>query len=188
MHRARGYQIALLAATLVVGAGCPGPPCDQDPLYCGEGEDFFYAPECELTGALEVTLGQGTDGFEALAPEQEPKVHEGAQGGHHLCLGLRVENPALEFPRLRVAFDVEIDDPERCAADDPACDPWVGTGRRDLVLGPELPLDGDGRIEETGFIVLLSLWPQELERRVRLAVEDPCGRTGAVDHVIPPAE
>jgi len=177
---AAGRRIALAVAVIAI-AGCGGPPCDEDPLGCGDGTDEFAVdPACDLTGPLAIELGDGDEDFLAYAAGQEPTVHEGAQGGHHLCLGIRIHQPALEYPLLRVVFDADFDDPLRCA-DDPACDPWVNTAHRELTLGPDLPLNGDS-VEETGFILILSLWPEELERRLRLEITDECGRVGTAEH------
>lgn len=145
------------------------------------------AEDCELTGPLEVSLGTGVDEFVPLAEGEEPTVHEGVQGGHHLCLGLRVEQPSLDYPQLNVVMDAELVDPERCNTDDPDCDPWIGSAHRELVLGPDLPLDQDNNVEETGLILILSIWPVDLERRVEVRVVDPCGREGFIDHRIPPS-
>jgi hypothetical protein len=184
-RRAGSGLIACLLATQM--AGCAKDPCDQDPLGCDKGDEFVAAPSCELSGPLEVVLGQGTDEFTPFDPDQEPRVHEGVQGGHHLCLGFRVDNPALEYPQLAISMVAELNDTDRCADGDADCDPWVSTGTRDFVLGPELPLGDQDSVELTGLILIISLWPTELERRVRLDILDPCGREGVVEHVIPPA-
>ena len=168
--------------------GCSdGPPCHQDPLGCGEGEEFAFEPSCELTGDLDVVLGEGAIDFVPYQGGEEPLVHEGRQGASHLCLGLEVADPALEYPKLKVDFAAQINDPSRCDPEDTACDPWIFTGRRDLVLGPELPLTEDGKVQAAGFIVTISIWPTDLERRVRMTAVDPCGREGVVDHLIPPS-
>jgi hypothetical protein len=170
-----------LTAGVLATAACGGPPCDEDPLGCGEGDsEFAIDPSCELTGPLEVALGERDPTFAPYQELQEPTLHEGAQGGHHLCLALRVAEPALDYPLLKVVLDADFDDPNRCA-DEPACDPWVNTGHRELVLGPELPVNGDS-VEEGDFILVISLWPEELVRRIRLEVTDPCGRVGTAEH------
>lgn len=177
---------ALLAVVLAAQPGCSAP-CDEDPLGCGEGGEFMFAPSCELTGALEVGLGEGQADFAPLTDGQEPTVHEGSQGGRHLWVGLQVADPALEYPTLKIAFRADLRDPERCDESDPDCDPWVSTGQRDLVLGPDLPLNDEGDVEQTGILLIISIWPTDLERRLRLEVVDPCGREGLVEHLIPPA-
>jgi len=178
--------LALLVAAAASGPAC-GDPCDQDPFHCGSGDEFALAPSCELTGSLAVVFGEGTADLEPFIDGMEPLVHTGPQGGHHLCLGLRVDDPALDYPQLKLVFDAELNDPERCAdSDDPACDPWINSAHRELVLGPDLPLDDALDVEQTGIILILSIWPDDLERRVSLDVVDPCGREGLVEHVVPP--
>src|SRR5690349_8563077 len=182
MHRAIFTAAVGLAAVVLLGCE---DPCDQDPLGCEDGSDFMLAPSCELTGDLDVTLGEGVSEFTPLEPEQEPIIHQGTQGAEHMCLGLRVADPALDYPYLKVNYEIELNDPERCP-DDPECDPWVRTGHRELVLGPDLPLDADSNVEEVGLIIVIAIWPRDLERRVRLNVLDPCEREGVIEHLIPP--
>ena len=163
-----------------------GTPCDEDPLQCGDGTDFMLVPSCDLAGPLDATLGQGVDEFTPFTAGEEPIVHEGTQGAEHMCLGLRVAEPALDYPQLKVIFDVELNDPDQCG-DEPECDPWVRTGHRELVLGPELPLDDDANVEELNLIVVISIWPTDLDRRVRMHVMDPCAREAMIEHAIPAA-
>jgi hypothetical protein len=184
MTRTFWMALAVAAAAGAAQSGCASP-CDEDPLGCSAGEEFVPAGECDLEGPLEVSLGTGVDDFSPLATGQEPTVHHGPQGGDHLCLGLRVEHPTLDYPQLSVVMDAEVEDAARCDGD-PSCDPWVGSAHRELVLGPELPLDAEDNVEETGLILILSIWPSDIERRVRVEVVDPCGRSAFVDHRIPP--
>lgn len=172
-----------LASTLVLCQGACGPPCGRDRLECGEGGEFVLEPSCELTGPLEVALGQGELSFTELAPGEEPTIHEGTQGGRHFWLGLRVANPALDYPMLQVELAAELVDPAKCG-EDPACDPWVSTGKREFVLGPDLRVEG-ATIEEFGLLLVISIWPDDLERRIRLELLDPCGREGSVEHLVP---
>lgn len=116
---------------------------------------------------------------------EEPTVYDGTQGGHHMFLAVRVDNASPDYPMLRVDLEAGLDDPERC--DVPDCDPWISTAQRELVLGPDLPLANDGTMTQAGLLLVLSLWPEEYERRVTLQVVDPCGREGTVEHLIPPS-
>jgi hypothetical protein len=183
--RARFAMLVAWVATLPAQPGCVPDPCEQDALGCRDDAEFALAPDCELSGPLEVTLGQGVEDFEPLVAGEEPIVHDGVQGGHHLCLGLAIANPALDYPQVKVSFDAELYDEDWCDPADPACDPWVGSGERDLVLGPDLPVDEDGQVVQTGLILILSIWSSDLDRRIRLEVEDPCGRIGTAEHMIP---
>lgn len=184
----RVVLVSLAATSMgVLEMGCNPSPCGDDPLGCDSGEEFVPADDCELEGPLDTSLGTGVDEFVPLVEFQEPTVHHGPQGGEHLCLGLRVESPSLDYPQLSVTIDAELEDPDRCGADDPECDPWIGSAHRELVLGPDLPLDEQNDVEETGLILILSIWPSDLERRVEVRVVDPCGREGFIDHRIPPS-
>lgn len=185
MTRVLWFALAVVPAAGASQLGCASP-CDDDALGCGAGEEFVVADDCELEGPLEVSLGSGVDDFTPLQVGEEPTVHHGPQGGDHLCLGLRVEHPSLDYPQVSVVMDAELEDPDRCG-DDPDCDPWIGSAHRELVLGPELSLDAQDNLEQTGLILILSIWPPDLERRVVVQVLDPCGRVGVVDHRIPPS-
>jgi hypothetical protein len=185
MRFGRNTLWGALCAAPLVSAAC-GPPCKDDALDCEAGNEFMLAEDCELSGALEVELGQGQDEFSLLAPLQEPTLYEGAQGGHHFWLALRVDNAALDYPLIQVVFDAEVFDEDRCGTD-PECDPWIGTGHRELTLGPELPLNDDGVVEQTSLLLVISIWPVDVERRLRLFAEDECGREAMIEHDIDPS-
>jgi hypothetical protein len=179
----RANQTELLAVLLwaapFVSAACS--PCEDDALECGEGGEFAFSDDCELSGPLEVELGEGFQEFSSLAPLQEPALHDGIQGGHHFWLGLRVTNPALDNPLLRLVLDAEVLDENRCGAE-PDCDPWIGTGHRELILGPELTLDDDGNVEQIRLMLQIAIWPLDVERRLRLYAIDPCRREATIEH------
>lgn len=169
----------LLCAAPSLCAACS--PCEDDALECGPGVEFAFSDDCELSGPLEVELGEGFEKFSSLAPLQEPTLHDGIQGGHHFWLGLHVANPALDYPLLRVVLDAEVLDENRCGAE-PDCDPWIGTGHRELILGPELALNDDGIVEQVSLMLQIAIWPLDVERRLRLYAIDPCRREAAIEH------
>lgn len=183
MRFGRNALWGLLCAAPLVSAACS--PCKDDALDCGDGGEFFLAEDCELSGALEVELGEGQEEFSPLAPLEEPTLHEGNQGGHHFWLALRVANPALDYPLIRVVFDAEVLDEDRCGAE-PECDPWIGTGHRELVLGPELAINADGVMEQTSLLLVISIWPADVDRRLRLFAVDQCGREATIEHDLGP--
>jgi hypothetical protein len=150
----------------------PGPPVDP-----GDSTPLERDPACKLTGSLEVRLGDGNGPFEfkPLSPGQEPRLHFGAQGGHHMELGVSVANPAPEFPGLQVSFTAEV---EHC--DTMGCQPLTTVGQyRTRVLEPIrfLPQEG-GALAVSGFIVILDYWYPDTRRRLGVEVLDRCGRTG----------
>jgi hypothetical protein len=185
MQVGRNRLWGLLCAAPLVSAAC-GPPCNDDAFDCEGGVEFSFAEDCQLGGALELELGQGQDEFSPLAPLQEPTLYEGVQGGHHFWLALRVDNPALDYPLIQVVFDAEVLDENRCGAE-PECDPWIGTGHRELTLGPELPLNDDGVVEQTSLLLVISIWPVDVERRLRVFAVDECGREATIDHELEPS-
>jgi hypothetical protein len=82
MSRALALSLLpLLAACPLFGSGNNGPG------GVGMGGSFERDPSCELDGTLLVELGDGSDGFVALADGEGPSVHHGSQGGslgeHH---------------------------------------------------------------------------------------------------------
>ncbi len=183
MRFGRNMVWGLLCAAPLVSAACT--PCKDDALDCEGGTEFSIAEDCELSGALEVELGQGQDEFSPLAPLQEPTLYEGPQGGHHFWLALRVDNPDLDYPLIQVVWDAEVFDEDRCGAE-PDCDPWIGTGHRELTLGPDLPITDDGAVEQTALLLVISIWPVDVERRLRLYTLDECGREATIEHDLEP--
>lgn len=185
----RWYSASIRALLLTPAAACwflagaCGPPCDRDALQCGDGGAFTFAPDCSLDGELDVALGQGETSFEPLAPEEEPTVHEGSQGGRHMFLAIQVANASPDYSLLKVELGAGINDPDHC--DQPDCDPWVSTAQRELVL--DLPAPEDGLVTQAGLLLVLSLWPEDYERRVELDIVDQCRREGTVEHLIPAA-
>jgi hypothetical protein len=148
-----------------------GPPYDDGPLE--------RDPACTLTGALQVTLGEGDgDDFTPLAEGQLPVVHYGPQGGTHLSLGVRVDNPATAFPGLKLDF---ADETQYCDALE--CHTY--TARYSTVVRSAeyfLPQEG-GAVAVSG-IIFQSIWSEPGEHRLRVDVLDRCGRTGSAERVL----
>ena len=175
--------MALAAAVTLAVAGACNPPCDKDALACEEGGAFQIDDSCELEGPLSLTLGQGLYEFAPLEPQEEYEVHNGRQGGQHIWVALRIDEPALDYPLVRIALDAEVLDDDQCAdADEPDCDGWVGVASREGVIGPELEISDDGAIEQPALLFVLATWPVELDRRVTLYAQDACGRENIAVH------
>lgn len=174
--RWRTVRAALLALALT---GCPIGP-DPDPVVPSQddGQQLERDPACTLTGSLELALVEaiGTLEFKPLAPGQGPTPHYGPQGGTHLELGVRVANPASEFPGLQVKFTVES---QPCGGMG-ACAPFGTLGQySEVVRDPVrfLPQEG-GATVASGFLVIVYDWPQDTLRRITVEALDRCGRSG----------
>jgi hypothetical protein len=180
-HSRRTAGLALVLSGVLVGCppGPPGPPpYDDGPLE--------KDPACTLTGDLHVTLGEG-DGtnFTPLAPGQKPAVEFGAQGGSHVSLGVRVDNPAAQFPGLKLTFIGEFQDCDSTGH----CEDFVVFSRYDTVLRTQqyfLPQEG-GALAVSG-LIMQGPWLAFPRYRVRVDALDRCGRTGsAMLELGPPA-
>ena len=131
------------------GGGCgPTSFCTENPEACEDHIDqWYYDDSCELTGDLDVVLGHGEDGFNALEAGVEPTIHYGNQGGQHVFFAYRVENPATDvYDILKVRFLVER---ER------ECYEWEGTGTgadvgSEDISAEDVLVDLDGDTEDAG--------------------------------------
>jgi hypothetical protein len=174
--------LALLGGSLV---GCPwldgpddtGPPCQDDVNGCGaDGGEFVEDPTCELTGELELELGQGEDSYAVLEPGEMPEIFNGFQGGQHVWLGVRVKNPDFERPSLKI--NVTLSD---CEVDCENPVNWPTDNARELVVGSRtITITDEGWFEQASILVTLGDWSIATHRRVELLVTDPCGRQGYV--------
>jgi hypothetical protein len=177
----RSSTLALpLLALVGVLAGCPdgpdgdGPPCDDDVNGCADDGMLVEDPVCELTGVLELELGEGQEVYSPLADGQMPEVFNGFQGGQHIWLGVRVKNPDLERASLRI--DIELSD---CETDCGDPQNWSLDNDRTLVVGSRtITVTEAGWFEEEGMLVTLENWGVATHRRVEMVVTDPCGRQG----------
>jgi hypothetical protein len=173
-HRHSGGKAALVLAGLLMGCPYVGPPT---PLPY-DGGPLERDPACTLTGALQVTLGEG-DGsdFTPLTPGQAPVIHHGPQGGTHVSLGVRVDNPATQFPGLRLDFFGEFQGECEAWSD---CEAYEVYARYTTVVRLAeyfLPQEG-GAVAVSG-VILQGPWPMPGKRRIRVDVLDRCGRTGS---------
>ena len=176
---------AVAIAALGGGAGCihdiwTWDVCDVDPAGCEFSGGFRVDPSCTLTGTLQVEIGQGEQAYEALSDGEKPVVYHGPQGGSHVFGGLRVTNPAVDFPRLRAEFRVDDDVPERCDVPDP-CPPGK-VARRRVDLGPDLNVGAGGAVEEAGIVLFLDPYNLSDSGVITLDVQDACDRRGRVEH------
>lgn len=170
-----------LLATLI--AGCPwfedpvnpGPPCQDDVNGCGaDGGEFVEDPTCELTGELELEIGQGEDVYAPLAVGEMPEIFNGFQGGQHVWMGVRVKNPDLERPSLKI--NVTLSD---CEVDCESPASWLDDNVRELVVGSRtIAVTDEGWFEQASILVTLGDWGFATHRRAELLVTDPCGRQG----------
>jgi hypothetical protein len=143
---------------------------------CGSDEDDIGRITCSVNDPLQLVLGDGEPGFEPLGPGAEPRLYHGEQGGHHLVLGVRVENPAVEQPGYRI--DIRIfTRPGLCQG--PSCT-WALVGSRSRTVRDArsiTPAD-DGAVVIDGLLVVVDSWKPTEERRATIAVTDGCGRAG----------
>ncbi|MEE2779391.1 MAG: hypothetical protein VYE15_02630 [Myxococcota bacterium] len=178
-----------------------------DPLKgLGYENGFELDPSCELTGELDVEIGTGELVFESITEGHRFHVVYGPQGGSHVFGALRLNNPALEFPRLEVVFQLLDDDAciemeergdfYRSAEGDshwefPAwayteeerardCWPVVAGFRHGLIREP-WQINSDGGVEAAGIFVFHRYYGGGGANRARLSVRDPCGRVGTAE-------
>jgi hypothetical protein len=178
--RARSWRtvsVTLALAGLMTACPWTEPPGPPDAGADG-GSLIGRDPACTLTGSLELALGEGEGSmdFTPLAPGQEPLLHYGPQGGTHLILGVRVANPAMQFPGLQVEFKAER---QRCDAGG-GCLPFETMGRYLTVVSEPsrfLPQDGDA-VAVSGILVTVSDWNIGERRRLQVEALDRCGRAG----------
>jgi hypothetical protein len=178
----RSSTIVLPVLAAVLG-GCPwfegpensGPPCQDDVNGCGaDGGEFVEDPTCELTGELELEIGEGEDSYTPLAAGEMPEIFNGFQGGQHVWMGVRLKNPDLERPSLKI--NVTLSDCET-DCEDPAN--WLPDNVRELVVGSRtIEVTDEGWFEQASILVTLGDWSSATHRRVEMLVTDPCSRQG----------
>ena len=204
-----GKQLIALcvSAVFVFGGICGGgqpDPCEFDVLACQANlYDFALDPNCDLSGELEIEVGQGEVVYAPFAEDQVPDVHFGTQGGQHLFVALRVLNAEIErYDKLLVRFGAyrecaigescwsPVDGVFECteAEADPDSGKCEDTlGERTAVLGSAKPLRLDGDvIEEHGLLLILEQWPVWGGTGViRVVILDPCEQQGIAEHTFP---
>lgn len=184
MPRSRLHTLALASLGLAVPA-CPhpapsdGPPCEDDVTGCSDDTSKFVEdPTCELSGPLEVVLGQGFESFEPLAAGETPELYSGFQGGQHVFLGVRVVNADLERPLLKVRVSMDY-----CETDceDPAS--WRTDNVREIVAdSTTLTTTDEGWYELHSMLVQVFNWRFAANTRIEMLVTDPCSRQGLIIH------
>ena len=131
---------------------------------------------CESDDALVLALGAGEDAYQELAPGQTPPLELGPQGGQHVWLALRVENPSPNPTSIEMAL----------LADEMLCEGcgWrqVGGWRREL-QDPRA-IGDDGPVVWVGLQLILSQWDADLGRQFTVEAADHCGRRGGLVHPV----
>ena len=139
---------------------------------CDAGNRFELDPTCELSGELDVRLGDGADSLSPFGGEEggKPMTHSGPQGGEHSFISVQVGgiNPdrydRVELTLTKLSY---------CPIDDDSCVPEP-IGNDSMVLGgdPAWRLV-DGKVEEYGIRMFF-----DDEGSLEAKVLDPCGREG----------
>lgn len=165
---------------LVLLTACPfggnggGDPCADDANACSDGGALEIDPSCELTGTLDLELGEGDGMFRSLAPGEEPELIMGLQGGVHMVLGVGIDNPSPEHLAFEVQamLSAEIEGEIQSLAE------------RTVVYDGVLVDYDAGRAELLDLVVIPDFWPEDGRRWISVTVTDACGRVGTLDHAI----
>ena len=160
-------------------------PCDADRYGCADGE-LDVDPSCELQGELVVAVGGGEGEFEPLPEGTSPTIFNGAQGGQHVLVGVRVDNAALDrYDELQVQLG--IFPASQCPAPESddlltACTGAPSGGSRTVVLGDatELALVDGGIVEEHDIVIFLESFSEGMV--LQAIVVDPCDQQGIARH------
>ena len=143
--------------------------CGCDDSTLDEGPSF----DCSIAGELALELGEGREAFEPF--EDSPELFHGLQGGTHLILAARLRTPD-PGDRYAISLLAEVG---KLPCDTEDCAGWTRAG------GFESELDGaSGQLVETGpdeleltsLFIVVENWDVAPRQRLRLDVEDPCGR------------
>jgi hypothetical protein len=179
-----------LALSALVLTGCDwfasprgdgGPPCEDDVTGCDDNPvQFVVDATCELTGDLELQIGEGEDEFSSLASGQAPETYSGFQGGQHVWMGVRVVNADLERPMLKLRVSMNYCEQD---CDDPSS--WRTDNVRELVADAStLTTTSEGWYELSSVLVQLFNWSFATNARIEMLVTDPCSRQGYIVHEI----
>ena len=174
---------ALALAVPLLLCACPepdppaGPPCEDDLTECDDDtSQFMEDPSCELSGDLELQLGEGEDSFTPLLEGEMPALEFGFQGGQHAWLGVQVRNADLERPQLKIRVSMRMCDTD---CDNPAS--WATDNVREIVVsGEQLRVTDDGYYEVDSMLVQVFNWTGFAKQGLDMLVTDPCGRQGLI--------
>jgi len=180
-HRLRRAPALALPAALLLAA-CPepapsGPPCEDDLTACDDDTSAFVEdPSCELTGELDLQLGEGEDAFSPLLAGEMPQLYTGFQGGQHVWLGVQVRNADLTRPQLKIRVSMRMCD---TGCEDPAN--WQTDSVRELVAGAQaLEITDATNFELSSVLIQVFNWNVSGQRGIDMLVTDPCGRQGLI--------
>ena len=152
----------------------PEPDCQT----CEGINVFELDPTCELMGDLDISLGQGADGFRLLSEGTAPTQYSGPQGGGgHSFIAVRIGGvDPSRYDRVEVTLTHFRG--SACEPEDVPCDEFSFDER--LILGgqPEWRMV-DGMIEEYG---IRMIFPEGGRNALQAIVRDPCGQEGFAFH------
>lgn len=163
----RGYLSGLRGFCVIIAlaTGCAEP-----------SPDLPRSGGCETDDALVLTLGAGETDYQDLALGQTPPLEFGPQGGQHVWLALRVENPSPNPTSLDVVL---LADEMLCEG----CD-WRQVGGWQRTLPDPRSMSDDRPPVWVGLQLILSQWNAGLERRFTVEAADHCGRLGGLVHPV----
>ncbi len=151
-------------------AGCSSSssdPCSFDALGCKAAGELEVDEGCTLDDELLVQVGSGRQAFEALDHGQPPEVHYGSQGGMHVFVAVRVDNP----DPAHASFLFEI-----------SADHVVGSSHdvysREVLVENAKVTEGEA-FEQAGLVLVIDYFDAG---ELMLEVTDSCGRTGTARH------
>lgn len=161
-------RLSILVASI---CACPAGA----PTGVPQGGELEHDPTCTLAGSLSVEIGDGTEGFLAVAPGEGPVAHSGPQGGMHSFAGVRIGDLALDRYDV-VLVELTMFAASECPEPGRACTGAPMNVSRSWVLGDVAPLEvvDDDTIEQDRLVVPVGEGAVVLQARV----EDPCSRTG----------
>jgi hypothetical protein len=174
----------LAIAYLVTAGACTGyggcsdgaeDPCEADAFSCRSASGIEIDPNCEVSAELLVELGQGEHGFAPLEQGYMPRVHNGAQGGQHIFVAVRISggDPGHASFLLDVAlYERGAYQPGAAGADAELED----SGRRKVLI-EDAALSGEGTFEQAG--IVLQVYGGLEGADLVLEVTDSCGRTAS---------
>jgi len=191
----RRFLCVLFLAVSLFGQGClygADDPCADERFACTQDTSGFQlGATCEQSAALDVSIGQGQSEYEMMADGSPPTLYSAEGSSPYVYMALQVRNPELDrYDRLRVRFGLfhVIDGVCRYESGQPRDGKCVyEVGHREVVLGENDPLETlqDGSVQEHGIVMFVGTAQTEtFERYLTVDVTDPCGRSGAAEHLV----